>query len=107
VKSSNSRKKQGRRQFNEEFKKEAVEMSKVKGTKVTAKELGIPEPTLSSWRKKYLDPMSAPSDHSPTYDDLAKENKRLKKEMSYLKDINEVLKKSTAIFSSDHLRGKK
>lgn len=102
-----SKNKQTRRQYDEEFKKEAVRLSKENGVKSTAQDLGICEPTLSKWRKKYLDPKSSPSEESPTYEDLFKENQKLKKEMGYLKDINEVLKKSTAIFSNDHLRGKK
>ncbi|MCK5015212.1 MAG: transposase [Candidatus Omnitrophica bacterium] len=107
MKSSNGKSKKNRRQYTDEFKKEAVRLSEENGCKATAADLGIAEPTLSKWRKIYLDPKSSPSSNEPTYADLLKENRRLKKEMGYLKDINEVLKKSTAIFSNDHLRGKK
>ena len=102
-----SKNKKTRRQYGEDFKKEAVRLSKEKGVKAAAQDLGICEPTLSKWRKKYLDPMSSPSEDGPTYEELEREVKKLRKEMGYLKDINEVLKKSTAIFSNDHIRGKK
>jgi len=42
-----------------------------------------------------------------SYDQLEREVGRLQKENGYLKEINKVLKKSTAIFSSDHLGGLK
>ena len=41
------------------------------------------------------------------YSDLEKEVRRLKKENGYLKEINKVLKKSTAIFSAEHMGGLK
>lgn len=107
MKPSDTKSKKLRRQYDEDFKKEAVRLSKENGVKSTAQDLGICEPTLSKWRKKYLDPKSSPSETAPSYEDLLKENQKLKKEMGYLEDINEVLKKSTAIFSKDHLRGKK
>lgn len=107
MKPSDAKSKKLRRRYDEDFKKEAVRLSKEKGLKTTAQDLGICEPTLSRWRKRYLDPKSSPSDTAPSYDELLKENQRLKKEMGYFEDINEVLKKSTAIFSKDHLRGKK
>ena len=96
-----------RRQYDEDSKKEAVKLSQEKGCKIAAKDLGIAEPTLSQWRKKYLNPKTPPSSKDPSYDEILRENRKLKKEMGYLKDINEVLKKSTAIFSSNLLREKK
>ena len=103
----NNKNKKDRRQYSEEFKKEAVRLSDEKGTKAAAEELGIAQPTLSKWRKIYLDLKSPSNSEDPSYQELLKENKKLKKEMEYLKDINKVLKKSTAIFSKDHLGGKK
>ena len=103
----NAKEKKNRRKFSDDFKQEAVRLSQENGVKSTAKDLGISEPALCKWRKKYLDPKASPRLDAPTYDDLYKENQKLKKEIGYLKDISEVLKKSTAIFSSDHLRGKK
>lgn len=96
-----------RRQYSDEFKKEAVRLSEEKGSKAAAKELGIAQPTMSKWRQIYLDPKSPSSSGGPSYEELLKEVQKLKKEIGYLNDINEVLKKSTAIFSKDHLGGKK
>jgi transposase len=107
VSKSNVRKKPTRRQYSEEFKKDAVQFSLEVGCKVAAQDLGISEPTLSKWRKKYLNPKAPPNADAPTYEELLKENRRLKKEMNYLTEVSEVLKKSHGIFSSDYMRGKK
>lgn len=96
-----------RRQYSKEFKNEAVRLSEEKGSKAAAEELGIAQPTMSKWRQIYLDPRSPSPSSGPSYEELLKENQKLKKENGYLNEINEVLKKSTAIFSKDHLGGKK
>jgi len=95
------------RQYSDEFKEEAVKMSQEKGVKATAEELGIHAPMLSNWRKKILNPKSPKKSDELSYAELLAENKKLKKEIGWVKDINEVLKKSTAIFSNDHLDKKK
>jgi len=51
----------------------------------------------------YTNPQSKPSEGQKSYQQLAKENRRMAKEIGYLKEINKVLKKSTAIFSRDHM----
>jgi transposase-like protein len=92
-----------RRSYDSDFKKEAVRLSEKKGVKTVALELGISQPTLSKWRKQILNP-KAPRDNSDlSYEELLKRNKKLEKEIGYLKDIAEVLKKSTAFFSKDYL----
>lgn len=54
----NSSNKKDRRQYSEEFKKEAVRLSQEKGTKAAAEDLNLSPHTLSKWRKIYLDPKS-------------------------------------------------
>ena len=41
----------------------------------------------------------------PSYQELEAEIRRLKKELGYVAEINKVLKKSTAIFSSSEMGG--
>ena len=88
-----------KRQFSQEFRKEAVELGKRLGVSAAARELGINESLIRVWRKRLEDPSGLPEGKS--YKELEKEVTRLKRENGYLKEINKVLKKSTAIFSAD------
>ena len=92
------------RTFSQEFKNEAVELAKRVGNNQAAKDLGVNEASIRNWRKKEL-PVQGPHslERTKSYEELAKENRQLQKEIGYLKEINQVLKKSTAIFSVDHL----
>ena len=97
------------RSFSQEFKDEAVELAKREGNNKAAKDLGVSESCIRYWRKK-LEPSPGEFNQTGTkmsYDQLEREVGRLQKENGYLKEINKVLKKSTAIFSSDHLGGLK
>ena len=93
--------KRAKRQFSLEFKKEAIELAKKVGNTKAAKELGLSESLIRSWKSVFTP--STTTTETKTYSDLEKENKRLNKELYYLKEINKVLKKSTAIFSVDQL----
>ena len=84
--------------YTDEFKQNAVELSKELGILKAAQELGVSEMSIRNWQKKIL---SSTSSSRKSETDLLKENKRLQKEVQYLKKINDVLKKSTAIFSQD------
>lgn len=94
-----------RRQFSDEFKLEAVQLIEKIGLSGASRELDVGVTTLRSWRIK----LSRGDDHKgeKTYADLEKENRRLLKELGYLKEINKVLKKSTAIFCNDHMENLK
>ena len=97
------------KRYSEEFKREAVARCKAVGPTKTCEELGIANSLLFTWRKKYDDDslLSDKSVKKPSYDELEKELKRVKKELGYMEEISKVLKKSTAIFSSDHIKGSK
>lgn len=101
--------KRNRKTYSEEFKQEAVELAKRSNNSQAAKELGISEAAIRSWRKKLDLPETSykKQEVKKSYSDLEKENRRLQKENGYLKEINKVLKKSTAIFSADHMVGSK
>lgn len=98
------KKKRTRRSFSREFKLEAVERSKSIGISATCEELGISSSALTRWRREFLSD-AAPADRAgkPSYEELERENRRLKKEIGYIEEINKVLKKSTAIFSNKEM----
>ena len=98
------------RHFTEEFKQEAINLANQMGNVKAAKELGINEASIRYWKKKSLQgPTSSKlkGQGKKSYEDLEKEVRRLNKELGYFKEINKVLKKSTAIFSQDLMGGSK
>lgn len=95
------------KKYSNEFKQEAVARSKIVGISDTCEELGVSKAALSRWRKEFSIGKLTKSKDKPSYSDLEKENRRLKKELGYVEEINRVLKKSTAIFSSKELDGSK
>lgn len=95
-----------KRKFSDEFRREAVALGNKLGPSAAARELGLNESLIRSWKRKY-DGDTHSQGGKKSYSELEKENRRLSKENGYLKEINKVLKKSTAIFSSDHLGGTK
>ena len=99
------KKRRPRRKFTTEFKLEAVELIEKIGTMRASEELDVDSSTLRDWRKKLNPSKKNIQSQSKSYSDLEKENRRLTKELGYMKEINKVLKKSTAIFSKDHLGG--
>ena len=102
-----SNKRRPRRSFTAEFKAEAVELIDKIGIKKASEELDITDSTLRAWRKKIQNPQAQPIEGQKSYSQLQKEIRKLNKENGYLKEINKVLKKSTAIFSRDHMGGLK
>ena len=91
--------------YTEEFKREAVARSQAVGVTTACEELGITSSTIYGWIKKYSDLTSARgSVEKPSYEELEKEVRKLKKELGYMEEINKVLKKSTAIFSLDQFK---
>lgn len=92
-----------KRGYSEEFKQNAVRIAQEIGIQEAANSLAVSKASISIWKNKY-----SPDQPDPTKEiDWEKEAKRLQKENSYLKQINDVLKKSTAIFSQDNLPGSK
>ncbi len=90
-----------KRQFSEEFKKEAVALAQKDGNSKAARDLGLNESQIRQWKNKFNPPSA--STEGKSYSELEKEVQRLAKEVYYLKEINNVLKKSTAIFSAKEL----
>ena len=88
-----------RKQYDEEFKKNAVKLSYASPKTVAqvAKDLGVGENVLYTWRKKYT------KDGDKTrYATLEEEAKALRLEVAELKMERDMLKKATAYFANLH-----
>lgn len=96
-----------KRKFTDEFRLEAVELAKKIGNVQAGKELDLHESLIRQWKKKFEKSSTESKSDKKSYADLERENRRLAKEIGYLKEINKVLKKSTAIFSNDQMGGLK
>ncbi len=88
--------------YSQEFKAQALVKCEEIGITKTSKELGVAPATLNAWKRKATEKDKKP-DGKPSYQDLEKENQRLRKELGYVNEINDILKKSTAIFSSKEM----
>ncbi len=88
-----------RRQYDEEFKKNAVKLSfaSPKTVKEVAEDLGVSDAILYRWRKKY----TADGDKTK-YATMEEEHKALKLELAEVKMERDMLKKVTAYFANLH-----
>lgn len=84
-----------------DFKKRAVQMasSSDKSASQIAKDLGVASSTLNHWIRLYGDQASG-SDGAVSHGELLEENKRLRKELSFVTEQREILKKATAILGN-------
>lgn len=95
-----------RRQYDEEFKRGAVELSRTSGksTSKVAQDLGINVSMLNRWRreaKNYGDRAFSGLGKRRRGTELEEENLRLKKELALVKEERDILKKAVAIFSKE------
>jgi transposase len=93
-----------RRQYDEEFKRNAVELSRKAGMKVSkvAEDLGINSSMLVRWRleQECHGARAFPGQGKLMKGtDLEEEIRRLKKELAIAQEERDILKKATAIFS--------
>ncbi len=88
---------QARRRFSKEFKREAVKLFRESGKSITsiARELGVRPNVLRSW----VDMVEAEEKTGLGPDEL-EELKRLRKENNRLREEVEILGKATAFFAS-------
>ena len=82
-----------RKYYTDQYKEEAVKLSESVGVSRAAKDLGVSPANLRRWRQGPDKPMAGPS-----LTDKDKEILKLKKELRYVYEVNEVLKKSLGIF---------
>src|SRR5947209_19937574 len=89
------------RKFDEEFKRRAVQLfrSGWKSYRVLAEELGISVNTLHGWIKppRYMSPTGTNGEDN----DVVRQFKALRRELSIVKEERDILKKALAIFSGD------
>ncbi len=89
-----------RRQYDEEFKKMAVELSQAKGSlKATAEELGITPQILTRWRRERVVAPGTPALSRAQVSQEQQEIVRLKKELKQAELERDILKKAVGIFS--------
>ena len=86
-----------RKKYSPQFKEQAVERAKKDGVRKAAKDLGIHEPMLYSWKKKHEETGIPFADQKLQAAELA----RLKREVSRLADENAFLKKAAAYFAKE------
>jgi transposase-like protein len=95
----NTQKKQERRKFTTEFKKEAIRLldTRRKGGRELEQELGLSVGQIYRWRKELrIDGKNAfPGNGNPRDEELAK----LRKENAILREERDILRKAMAIFS--------
>lgn len=95
---------ESRRHYDEEFKRNAVELSYKSDKTVgqVAEDLGISKNVLFRWRKEYAsygDRAFPGQGKRMRGTDLEEENRRLKKELADVREERDILKKAMAIFS--------
>ena len=89
-----------RRQYDDEFKKMAVELSVAKGSlKATAVELGITPQILTRWRREQVAFPGTNANERAQLSQDQQEIQRLKKELKQAELERDILKKAVGIFS--------
>jgi transposase len=93
-----------RRSYDAQFKKDSVRHLMTSGRSVTevADELGIDRSNLGKWRQEHLKKMdgeSVESEIKPS--DMDAENRRLRIELSHVREQRDILKKAISIFSQE------
>ncbi len=91
--------KQVRRTHSDEFRRNAISMVEDQGYTTTqaARELGINQNLLRTWRKKY----GKAAESSELSEDEQVELERLRKEVGRLRMERDILKKATAFFANE------
>lgn len=105
------------KQYDDEFKKQAVKLAKEIGNKAAADELGIPKGTLGTWLRKTrsgeIDTGSgtrSPEDSMNLAQQLVAANKRIKeleKKNRELEELNEFLEEASAFFAASRRKSGK
>jgi len=94
--------KQSRRQYTEQFKREAVKLVEEQGRGVAdvARSLGVHRSQIERWRERFGQ-SSAPSRDEALRGEEAEELKRLRAEVKQLRMEREILKKAAAFFAKE------
>ena len=92
-----------RKRYTKEFKLEAIKLVESIGIAKASSELGVTPKSLRTWAESESSILTSKSNPKDKVAELEAELRKVKKENRNLKQINDVLKKSTAIFSKDQL----
>ncbi len=105
------------RNYEKEYKVQAVKLAKEIGTDKAAKELGVPKGTLSGWQKAVREGRldAGPGSHTPASamslaEEMAALRKQVKvqeREIRRLKEENEFLAEASAFFAASRRRSAK
>ena len=106
------------RQYNEDFKEQAIKLAKEKGIKAAAEKLNIPKGTLGTWvHKARIGEIDigagscTPEESLSIAQQLQAANKRIKeleKKNRELEELNEFLEEASAFFAANRRKsGKK
>jgi transposase len=87
--------------YTEEFREEAVRLVLESKSTVAqvAEDLGVKTWTLRGWVKKYRESTRASEPRRP--ETIEEENRRLKRELSILRQERDILKKAAAYFAKE------
>ena len=92
-----------RKRHTEEFKRNAVRLTLNRGNRTVADvadDLGVRSNDLHRWVKRYG--QQAPSKPEPSAEDLAAENRKLRKQVERLEMEKAILKKAAAFFAKEN-----
>ena len=105
------------KQYDEEFKKQAIKLAKEIGNKAAADELGIPKGTIGTWLKKArsgeIDTGAGtrtPVESLNIAQQLQAANKKIKeqeKRIRELEELNEFLEEASAFFAASRRKSGK
>ena len=95
----NSKPKRKYRVYTAEFKKEVVAMAKELGSAETSRKLNVPVANIDKWKSGHSMKMATTPEHKELQDEI----KKLKRQLDQSEAVIEVLKKTAAIFSKEHL----
>ena len=103
------------RQYDNDFKIQAVKLSQEIGGAKAARELGIPVGTLygwhRAWKKGQLDDITRSPENAMSLSEevtvLRKQVKELEKKNRRLEEINEFLEETSAFFAASRQKSKK
>jgi len=95
--------KKRRRNFDREFKLEAVRLIVDGGHKVSevARNLGISQNTLSNWKRQFLEDSRDAFPGKGRLKPFEEENRLLRRKLKVAEDERDILKKALAIFSQE------
>ena len=97
---------EGRRQYSDELRAEAVRMIINEGYSHTqvSRKLSIPKGTIGAWVAQFKKEGPEPLPGNPSLGEVLAENAKLRKELAEAKMREEILKKATAYFAKESLQ---